>query len=345
MGRERERIRTQILQELTKGEKSIYEILYIQDASLPEIFELIKEMEKEGSVNIKEGKLSLTRKGKEEASKKRAHYLGEIGCKSCEETGYIVEGFFEEVLEEYKEVCADRPEAVGEYDQGFISEEGVIKRLEFIYERGDLADTNIFVVGDDDLFSVSAALTGLPKRVVVIDIDERIIGFINKVAKEKNLRLEAFTYDVQKKLPERFRRKFDVFVTDPVETLPGLKLFLSRGASALNGKGCSAYFGITTLEASREKWFEIEKMLIEMGFVITDIRRHFSIYPVDEKNFFRFQDRLPIVKKLEAPVDFNWYNSAFFRIEAIAGPKPLIEGEMIIDEKVYRDEESWATPI
>jgi len=149
---------------------------------------------------------------------------------------------------------------------------------------------------------------------------------------------------VQQAFPAELRRKFDVFVTDPVETIPGLRLFLSRGVSTLKGRGCSGYFGITTLEASRRKWYEIQKMILDMGFIITDIKRHFNVYPEEEKNFFRFQDKLPIVRKLGAKIDFNWYNSSLYRIEAVSDPKPIVEGEMRIDEKVYKDDESWATP-
>ena len=84
-------------------------------------------------------------------------------------------------------------------------------------------------------------------------------------------------------------------------------------------------------------------MVLRMGFVITDIKRHFNVYPEDEKNFFRYQDKLPIVKKLGFKINYNWYNSSLVRMEAIKEPKPLVEGKMIIDEKVYRDKESWAT--
>jgi hypothetical protein len=149
---------------------------------------------------------------------------------------------------------------------------------------------------------------------------------------------------VQQAFPEDLKRKFDVFVTDPVETIPGLKLFLSRGVSTLRGVGCSGYFGITTLEASRRKWYEIQRMIMDMGFVITDLKRHFNVYPQEEKNFFRFQEKLPIVEKLGYNVDWDWYNSTLFRIEAVKEPKPIVEGEMIIDEKVYKDDESWASP-
>lgn len=338
-----DRIARQVLQKLLGGERSVYELIYFQDASLKEFFELLEGLKADGLVEFRNGRVALTEKGKEIAERERLNYCGEFFCECCEGTGLKISPFFQKVLEKYSEIAKDRPETVEIYDQGFISLEGIVRRVEFIYERGDL-NGRIFVVGDDDLFSIAASLTGIPEKVFVVDIDERLVKFINRVAEEHSLNVEAIIYDVQRAFPEELRKKFDVFVTDPVETIPGLKLFLSRGVSTLKGVGCSGYFGITTLEASRKKWFEIERMILDMGFVITDLKRSFSIYPNEDKNFFRFQEKLPIVKHLNVPSDFNWYSSTLFRIEAVREPTPLVEGEMIIDEAVYKDDESWATP-
>ena len=337
------RIRNQIFQALSSGDVSVYKLIDCQDASLPEFFDLLNELEREGLIEVEKGVVRLTPKGKEHISKMNAVNI-DVRCKCCDGTGYIISKDFEEILRKYKEIAKDRPSALEKFDQGFISPEGVIKRVEFIYERGDLLNSKIFVVGDDDLLSVAAALTEMPEKINVIDADERLIDFINRVAEKHGFPIEAEICDVQEELPEKFRRKFDVFVTDPVETIPGLKLFLSRGVSSLKGEGCSGYFGLTTLEASRRKWFEIQRMIWEMGFVITDIRRKFNVYPDEEKNFFRFQEKLPIVKKLGAKIDHDFYTSSLFRIEAVRDPKPIVEGRMIINEAVYKDEESWATP-
>lgn len=335
-----ERIRRQIIQALD-GEISVYRLIDSQDSSLPEFFKLLQDMEKEGLISVRDGRVSLTSEGRK--LREEIARDADIVCSCCGGTGYVIDGFFKDVLRQYQEIAKERPEAIEVYDQGFISTDGVMRRAEFIYERGDLA-TNIFVVGDDDLFSIAASLTGIPKKITVVEIDERLVDFINKKADEFGLRVEAMVYDVQQSFPEELRKKYDVFVTDPVETIPGLKLFLSRGVSTLKGPGCAGYFGITTLEASRKKWYEIQKMIYDMGFIITDLRRKFSVYPSEDKNFFRFQEKLPIVSKLGAPVDWNWYRSTLYRIEAVREPKPLVEGEMIIDEKVYKDDESWATP-
>lgn len=336
------RIKNQILQVLFKEPISIYKLIDKQDASLPEFLSILQQMENEDLIKVEDGTAKLTEKGLSLCLSIKK--IDECACEHCAATGYKINSFFEEVTKKYTKIAENRPEAIEKYDQGFISIDGVIKRIEFIYERGDLFKAKLFVIGDDDLFSIAAALTGLPEQIFVIDIDKRLIDFINEKALEYKLPIKAMVYDVQQAFPEELKKKFDVFITDPVETLPGIKLFLSRGVSTLKGEGCSAYFGLTTLEASRKKWFDIQMMIHEMGFVITDIRRKFNVYPEDEKNFFRFQEKLPIVKKLGAKVDYNWYKSSFYRIEAIRDPKPIVEKEVIINEKIYKDDESWATP-
>ena len=63
---------------------------------------------------------------------------------------------------------------------------GVVESLihaSFVYERGNLIGKRILVIGDDDLFSLAAALTGLPSWVVVLEKDPRLVAFINHVAR------------------------------------------------------------------------------------------------------------------------------------------------------------------
>jgi len=330
-----DRIEYQMLSLLSDGAVSIWKLLDWQDASLPEFFSKLQEMEKKGLIEIKDGEVKITEKGRNAGRLK----WEDMKCSRCEGTGYEI---LEEIKKEYERIIENRPRPIEKYDQGYISTEGILRKVSFLMERGDLY-ANIFVIGDDDLFSIASALTHIPKRIVAVDIDERIIDFINEVADEYSLNIEAYVLDLQKE-NENFLHKFDVFVTDPVETLPGIKLFLSRGASSLKGKG-SGYFGLSTLEASRKKWYEIQKMIHDMGFIITDIRRQFSTYPDDGKNFFEYQNKLPIVRKLSVKVNHNWYKSSLYRIEAIRNPEPLIKGDIVLGKKFYVDDESWATPI
>lgn len=338
-----DRIAKQWLQVLAQGPISVYRLLDAQDASLPEFFEQLQVWQERGWIAVEDGQVRLTASGHALVQETGAFYE-EVRCPHCRGTGYLWGPKLDAAFQKYLRITQERPWAEARYDQGFIDPQGVMRRVAFMYERGDLLGSRIFVVGDDDLLSLAAALTGLPQAITVIDIDERLIRFIQKWAEKEGLPVEARVMDVQYALPDDLRGQFDVFVTDPVETLPGISLFLSRGVSALKGVGGVGYFGLTTLEASRKKWYAIQEMLHHMGFVITDIRRQFNVYPQLEGNFFVFQDQLPIVQKLGVPADHNWYTSSFYRIEAVQEPRPVVEGTKIIDEAVYCDEESWATP-
>jgi len=337
------RTEVQLLQRLSRGAASVWELVDAQDASLSEFYATLEALKKRGLVEVNKGRVSLTRAGCEHASRLRARFY-DFRCAACDARGYVIPGELEEVARSFYEIAKHRPLPREEYDQGYISPEDVLKRVAFMYERGDLAASEILVIGDDDLLSVAAALTRLPSRVVALEIDERLVRFINRAAEEHGLSLEARGYDVRDPLSEELAGSFDVFVTDPVEALEGIKLFLSRGAASLRGEGSAGYFGLTTLEASLKKWYEIQRMLFEMGFVVTDIRRRFSVYPCEETNFFRYQEKLPIVKKLRTPCDHDWFKSALYRVEAVREPEPLIEGRAELGEEFYHDEECWATP-
>lgn len=324
-----ERIERQILRELSeRGEAGVYELLSVQDGSLEEFLEALKGLEKRGRVRVEGGRVRMLGR--------RERILPAVRCEECRGTGYSLT--FGKLLKEFRRRTGKRPPPLEGYTQASMLEEEVVRRVEFMYERGDLQG-RILVIGDDDLFGIAASLTSLPEEVVVAEIDERLVGFINSVARREGWRLRALTYDVRDPLPEELEGGFEVSVTEPVESLPGLELFLSRAVSALRGVGGALYFGLTTLEASRRKWLEVEKRLLKMGLVITDIRRNFSLYP---PTFPGEEKTVPFREWGKATVP--WYASSLIRAEVLEGPRPLIRGRKGLGRELYSDEETLATP-
>lgn len=337
------RIHRQILQNLSDSKMGVYRMIDLQDFSLAEFFNALKALKKASLIHLEDGMVSLTPLGRRFIEDQRVARLGDPLCDLCMGTGYRIEGPFKEIMERFKDVTQERPPVKEEFDQGYMSHESVLRKIIFMYERGDLGG-HIFVLGDDDLLSIALALTRVPERIFVVDIDEELLSYIDSLCRKYDLSIEVSLYDVRRELPGKLMEKFDVFVSDPVETHSGFKLFLSRAAQALRGEACAGYFGITTLEASRKKWYSLQRMIYRANFVITDIKRKYTVYPADEKNFFRFQHKLPIVKRLKISSDFNWYKSSLIRIEAIRKPRPLILGACDLGDRLYRDSESWATP-
>jgi len=328
-----------------KGVMSVWTLLCLQDKTLKEYYETVEHLKSRNYVQLSDGKIRITEEGTK-------HLVEEIGdkapfdfqCVSCAGKGYHVPSgsTAHQFLQSYNKVLEKRPLPEEEYDQTSITAEDAIIRVGFFHERGDLVDKELLMIGDFDCLSIVAAMSGLPKRVLVLDVDDRLINYINDVAKELNLpNLKAQKFDVRLPLPQDCQQAFDVFSCDPVETLEGIKLYLSRGTSGLKGKGSSAYIGLTTLEASRKKWFDIQKVLFDMNFVVTDLRRNFNGYPdtgLEEKHI--------IYDKLGSVPDVVWYWAALLRCEAVDQPKPAITGEY--DDSgpdIYVDDEAWATPI
>ena len=325
-------------------ERSPWELIKLVDSDLNEFIYTLKTLIAEGLVESRDGKLHLTETGREEREKLKLKFY-DVRCPHCEGRGIIEDPFC--TLKEYRKIASERPRPTADYDQGYIKEEDVMRRIAFIYERGDLEGADIIVIGDDDLISLGMALTGLPKKIVVLEIDDRLIDFINRKAYEYGFNIVAKKFDVRNDLDEEFRGKFDVFITDPVETIEGITLFLSRAVSGLRGKGSAGYFGLTHQEASLRKWHEIERRLLSMNLVITDMLRDFNIYPMSGNLELAAEDYIVYreIAKLtgNSRIDADFYRSTLIRVEAIGDVKPLVRGSVELREEIYVDEESLVT--
>ena len=326
-------------------EKSPWKLIERVDANPQKVVEILKEFHDDGLVEFREGGIYLSDKGKKLAKEMKIRYY-DVRCPECNGRGFKVDPFG--ILNEFKEIAKNRPLPTAEYDQGYIREEDLMQRIAFIYERGDVEGAKISIIGDDDLISIALGLTGLPEKINVLEIDNRLINFINKIAEEKNLPIKAHKFDVRHDVPEEFRRKHSVFVTDPVETIPGITLFLSRAADTLVDDG-AGYFGLTHIEASLKKWAEIERILLDMNFVITDMLRDFSVYPM-KNNLEISEEDYPVKRMIRElvgseKIDADFYRSTLIRVEALGEVKPKIRGDYELKHEVYVDDESIVTAL
>lgn len=233
------------------------------------------------------------------------------------------------------EIQKNRPEPIREYDQGYITPSSAISRVAFAMENNDIQNKDIIVLGDDDLLSIAIALTGKAKRIKVLEIDDRIVEFIKNVGEKYDLNIDVEKFDLREPLPEELVGSFDTFFCDPTETLAAFRAFVAKGIATLKSPRCAGYFGITRVESSLDKWKKMQKALLELGVVITDILPIFSEY----ENWGFTQEtkawRLSPVKELPKE---NWYRSWLYRIETLEGFKRL--NEKISEEAFYSDEES-----
>lgn len=337
------RIEQQILRQLVSAPKDFWELIKNQDSSIKEFVEALKRLEKLKIIKREGSIFKLNQKNlKEEPRPYR-----ECRCNCCGQ-GISLDKDFMDIREEFREMVRGRPSPREDYDQGFMRTEDTLRRATFMYERGDLEKKSIFILGDDDLLSLAIGIMRMSKEITVVEIDERIVDFITGAARKFGLsQIKVLRYDVLEKLPSHLQERYDTFATDPVETWTGFKIFLGRCIQSLRGSGCSGYFGLTHLEASLKKWYEIEKFLLKCNLVITDILRDFSLYPETENQWQRFYKSYRLCREiphLNLP-RVDWYRSSFFRVEAVDKIELPSLPTPSSAEELYFDEESWATPI
>ena len=307
---------------------TVWQLIARSDVAQNVAEEIVKELKEEGLVEFENGKIRLSEKGEELVAGKG---FKDWSCEHCKGRGVKI---FEDIADEFLKIAEKRPKAVHEFDQGYVLPEVTLARVAHMDMRGDIRGRDIIILGDDDLVSIAIGLTGLANSISVLEIDPRLKEFIGKVSREYGLDIEFLQFDLRNPLPDEFIGKFDTFECDPVETLPGFKMFVGRGLAALKGPGGAGYFGLTRIETDLFKWHEIQKTILELGAVITDLIPKFNWY----ENWDYYSDtkgweRMP--PELRVAPQKPWYNSAWYRIELV---RKAEWNEPVSGEEVYFDE-------
>ena len=329
-----ERTEIQILRALKESPKSFWELVTLQDSTLSVLIATIKRL-------MAGGRIHFHRSTKRFQLLKNGNYHPRMDprCKSCNGKGLIVGGIFRKTLQQFTPLLAGRPVPNPNYNQGLISFPDIALRASFMYERGDLENRSILLIGDDDLFSLYLGMLGMVKRILVLDIDKRILRFIEEKAGGLGLNIETMEFDLSRSLPHQLHHAFDVFISEPPEGIKGMITFLNRGIKSLNEGESAGYIGITMVESSLPKWYEVQAILTRNRLVITDVLRNFSLYPEGEGEWEDLYKNYPMMG--EIPVDvgapnIDWYSSCEIRFERVAKTS-------ITRNHFYRDKDTWVT--
>ncbi len=312
---------------------NIWEVAQRSAVPLLVLYQLLDALHRRGFVRYEDDRVTLTEDGERLAQAAGVAPQRVVRCPRCLGRGVDL-SVLAAVREQFSTIAADRPVAVRRYDQAYMVEDATLARVAYLWGQGDLSGKDVLVIGDDDLVSIAAALTREPARIVVLEVDQRLIDFINQVAQSHDLAIEAVTYDVCQPLPERFHARFDTFVCDPSESFGGLTAFLTRCLLGLRGQGAAGVFGLSRHEASLSKWLRLQRWLNERSAVITEIRSDFSQYQnwpyVEEMKAWSF---LPVRVHPDKP----WYQSSLIRVELL--DRPELRNESFTNE-IFLDEEA-----
>ncbi len=280
----------------------------------------------------------LTSRGDQLARELHARAAPDFKCPTCAGSGTHWRDLAS-VFSSYLEIFAARPRGEdANLDQGAMTPESLFRRMAQMIQQGDVADKEIVALGDDDLASIALALTGLPRRVTVLEIDPRICEYIASIAHARDLDIVVHQQDLALALPAQVRGEFETFVCDPPETEAGLLLFVEKGLALLkSGEGRAGYFGATIMEASLSKWKRWQTRLLQNHEIaFTHILPPFTEYEswLDEQPI---ADLAPLAHLSPHP----WYRFAFYRLETLPPFKPGADFELGHSRVFYFDEESY----
>lgn len=111
--------------------------------------------------------------------------------------------------------------------------ETVVRRALFLGARFHLAGARLLCVGDHDLTSLAVKLIHPEAEVTVVDIDERILAYLDEQAARLGVTVRTRWADLRLGLPPSVRGQADLALTDPPYTPEGVGLFVARAVEGL----------------------------------------------------------------------------------------------------------------
>jgi len=217
------------------------------------------------------------------------------------------ERFFQitRLLEKFREL---RPKPFREYDQFSATTETTARRAMLMSFFADIKGKRLLFLGDDDFTSVAVSMFGIAGEIMVLDIDERILGGIRTIADEERFPIRTERCDARNKFPQKYCGRFDVVFTDPPYTPDGVRLFLSRAIQALDqaNQAGRIYCCYGNSDRARERFLSIQELFVKSGLMVRWIFDKFNRYD---------------------GADSIGSASSVFICDVTAKTKPLIEGD------------------
>lgn len=143
---------------------------------------------------------------------------------------------FRDLVARLERDIAAAPRARDALDHVSATAETVVRRALWLDGRFDLAGRRVLCVGDHDLTSLALCAVNPEVAVTVIDIDDRVLEHVDRLATERGLDVRCRWADCRFGLPEDAVAWADLALTDPPYTPEGVGLFLARAAQGLRDR-------------------------------------------------------------------------------------------------------------
>jgi hypothetical protein len=131
------------------------------------------------------------------------------------------------------ELIAAAPAARSELDHVQATPETAVRRALWLDSTYDLDGAALLCLGDHDLTSLAVGQVSPGVSIIVVDIDEATLEYIDTAAARLGLSIRCFVSDLRLWLAEPAIGCADLVFTDPPYTAEGLTLFAARGLQGM----------------------------------------------------------------------------------------------------------------
>jgi hypothetical protein len=183
------------------------------------------------------------------------------------------------LLERIVELAAGLPPSRWRLDHVPATPATIAKRALYLTRTYELGGAHLLCVGDHDLTSLAVTLAEPSARATVVDVDDRLLAYIDASAQRLGLDVTCARADLRLGLPASVAGSADLVFTDPPYTPAGIGLFLRRGLEGLRRTTPSRLllcYGFADRGAGRA--VEVQALASGLGLAFDAIHPNFSAY-------------------------------------------------------------------
>ena len=177
------------------------------------------------------------------------------------------------------ESAAALPPSQWRLDHVPATPETIAKRALYLTWTYDLDGAHLLCVGDHDLTSLAVTLAEPSSRATVVDVDDRLLAYIDESARRFDLDVTCARADLRLGLPVSLAGSAEVAFTDPPYTPVGIGLFLRRGLTGLRRTSpCRVLFCYGFGDRGATRAVEVQALATDLGLAFDAIHPGFSSY-------------------------------------------------------------------
>lgn len=158
--------------------------------------------------------------------------------------------------------------------------ETVLRRAQWLESRYLLDGARLVFLGDHDLTSLAACALRPELAVTVVDLDERVLEYVDRLAAERGYDIRCRHADLRFGLPPAATGWADLVFSDPPYTPEGMALFAARGVEALRDPATEGRLVLAYGYSSRSPalGLKVQQELHRLGLVFEAVLPGFHRY-------------------------------------------------------------------